>query len=58
METPLEAARRHAAEGKRRIARQEALIAQLIADGHRGLVTQAREISTVMHELKNNSRNI
>ena len=34
METPLEMARRHVAEGERLVAEQQALIVSLRADGH------------------------
>jgi hypothetical protein len=34
MESPLEMARRHAAEGERLVAEQQALIVSLRADGH------------------------
>jgi hypothetical protein len=39
-------ARRHVAEGKDRVARQEILIAKLDRDGHTELAVQARELLT------------
>jgi hypothetical protein len=39
-------ARRHVAEGKDRVARQEILIAELDRDGHPELAVQARELLT------------
>jgi hypothetical protein len=39
-------ARRHVAEGKERVARQEILIAELDRDGHTELAVNARELLT------------
>jgi hypothetical protein len=45
-EDRLSMARRHVAEGKDRIARQEILIAELDRDGHAELAVKARELLT------------
>ena len=46
METPLEMARRHVAEGERLVAEQQALIVSLRADGHP--TDQAEEFLAVL----------
>jgi len=43
-EDPLSKARRHAAEGEERVARQEILIAELDRDGHAKLAVTARVV--------------
>lgn len=43
-ESPLQMARRHAIEGRARIARQEALIAKLDRDGHDHMLPNANAL--------------
>ena len=43
-ETPLEQTQRHVKEGKDRIAKQQALIAELAHDGHDGMLPAAQEL--------------
>lgn len=43
-ETPLEMARRHVAEGRHRIARQEQLIVDLERGGHRRMLPKANDL--------------
>lgn len=49
-EADLEMAKRHVAEGRGRIVRQRAILAQLTADGHDRAVHQARRLLTAMLE--------
>ena len=43
-ETPLEQTQRHVKEGEDRIAKQQALIAELAHDGHDGMLPAAQEL--------------
>ncbi len=41
---------RHVTEGRERIARQEALIAELTRDGHHGMLPQANDVLAALRE--------
>ena len=51
-ETALQMAQRHVNEGQKRIARQEALIAELVRDGHDHMLPEANDLLRRMQEFQ------
>ena len=51
--TPLKQARRHVAEGRRRIKEQEDRIGKLQADGHQEKLKQSRELLAILRDGQN-----
>ena len=50
-ESPIEMARRHVAEADQRVARQKALLDELLRDGHAGRgIAQARSVLEVLEQ--------
>lgn len=49
-ETPLQMAQRHVDAGRERIARQEALLAELDRDGQDRMLSEARELLRLLRE--------
>jgi hypothetical protein len=49
-ETPRQMAERHVREGEKRVARQEALVAELDRDGHGDAAARARDLLTTLRQ--------